>query len=313
MVKHQRRSHQRGLNPHEILDDCSSDSECGEAPPTPRQANMMWSQHTMMPQAQQMMSAGGAHPRSASFADFNSGMVTYDMRQHDGHRSTVSGVIPDFQAAPLYDEGAVMLQRSSSIPNHPFYVTDQSNPAIATMDPNPVQQQVYRMPRQHIEQPHLEIPYSAACLSNSLQSSPSAFSASSLRSPTTHDGFYSHQTAQSATYALQHASRPEDHQPMAQYHQQISSTMGQDHPSLAQVQVQAQAESSPVVTPTDGYSQQSPQHEPASWYPYQAPVEVVTIGSLPAFGTMSYDIYNGPKLEFEDTSMILPSARIDTL
>jgi hypothetical protein len=307
MVKHQRRSHQRGLNPHEIMDDCSSDSECGEAPPTPRQANMMWSQHTMMPQAQQMMPAGGALHRSTSFADFNSGMVPYDMRQQDAHRSSV---IPEFQPAPMYDEGAaVMLQRSSSIPSHPFYVTDQSNPAIATMDPNPVQQQVYRMPRQHIEQPHLEIPYTASCLNNSLQSSPSAFSASSLRSPTTHDGFYSHQTTQSATYALQHASRPEEHQPMAQYHQQISSTMGQGHPSLAQ----AQAEPSPVVTPTDGYSHQSPQHESASWYPYQAPVEVVTIGSLPAFGTMSYDIYNGPKLEFEDTSMILPSARIDTL
>jgi hypothetical protein len=139
-----------------------------------------------------------------------------------------------------------------------------------------------------------------------MQSSPSAFSASSVRSPSTQDGYYTHQTPQAATYALHSASRPDEHQQLAQYHQSLPSSMGQ-----AQQQM-SQAEPSPAVTPTERYAQHSPQNEPNSWYQYQAP-EVVTIGSLPAFGTMSYDIYGGPKLDFEDPSMPLPNSRIESM
>ncbi|KAI9158318.1 Zinc finger protein [Paramyrothecium foliicola] len=305
MVKHQRRSHQRGLNPHELLDDCSSDSECGESPSTPRPAGMLWAPHAVM-QPHQMMPAGSALHRSASFTDFGHNMNPYDVRHQEGHQRNVPGSISDFQGAPVYDQGVTMLQRSTSMSHHPFYVTDQSNPAIATMNTNPVQS-TYRVPRQHIDHPHLEIPYSASCISTSIQSSPSAFSASSVRSPSVQDGYYTHQTPQSATYSLQSASRPEEHQAMAQYHQQMPSSMGQGQQQMTQT------EPSPSVTPSERFSQQSPQHEPNSWYPYQAPTEVVTIGSLPAFGSMSYDIYGGPKLDFEDPSMPLPSARIDAL
>src|SRR5687768_2660343 len=42
MVKHQRRSHQRGLLPNEALDDCTSDSDSGESPMTPRISNTSW-------------------------------------------------------------------------------------------------------------------------------------------------------------------------------------------------------------------------------------------------------------------------------
>ncbi|GKT51680.1 uncharacterized protein ColSpa_11861 [Colletotrichum spaethianum] len=40
-VKHRRRSHQRGMhNGGDILDDCTSDSDSGESPSTPKHANM---------------------------------------------------------------------------------------------------------------------------------------------------------------------------------------------------------------------------------------------------------------------------------
>jgi hypothetical protein len=302
MVKHQRRSHQRGLHSHELLDDCSSDSECGESPPTPRQSGMSWPPQNVI-QSHQMRPAGSAIHRSASYTDFGNVMTTYDVRQQpQGHRGSVS-TVSDYQGAPVYDQGVAMLQRSSSISHHPFYVTDQSNPAIATMNTTPVHA-AYRVPRQHVEHPHIDISYPASCLSASMQSSPSAFSASSVRSPV-QDGYYTHQTPQTTTYALQTASRSDEHQHI-QYHQSISSAMAQAPQQMPQ------PEPSPAVTPTERYSQQSPQNEPGSWYPYQAP-EVVTIGSLPAFGTMSYDIYGGPKLDFEDPSMPLPSSRIETL
>ncbi|KAJ3472556.1 hypothetical protein NLG97_g10895 [Lecanicillium saksenae] len=54
----------------------------------------------------------------------------------------------------------------------------------------------------------------------------------------------------------------------------------------------------------------SPQTETDQWYQYQAPVEVATIGQLPAYGSGIYDLYGGPKIEFDDPSMQLPSSRI---
>jgi hypothetical protein len=42
-------------------------------------------------------------------------------------------------------------------------------------------------------------------------------------------------------------------------------------------------------------------------------VEVATIGQLPVFGSGVFDLYGGPKIEFDDPSMQMPSERVATL
>lgn len=44
MVKHQRRSHQRGIHPSDLDDGETSESDSGDSPSTPLQARLQWSQ-----------------------------------------------------------------------------------------------------------------------------------------------------------------------------------------------------------------------------------------------------------------------------
>jgi len=166
--------------------------------------------------------------------------------------------------------------------------------------------QYQQIPRQGVERLPLEIPYSAPGLAGSIQSSPSSFSAASGRSPSTQDGFYTHApTAQAATYALHTASPVEQQQPqMVTFQGQMAQAPQQ------QPQPQQQQQGAP-----EQYQQQHGQAEEQQWYngvAYQPPVEVATIGQLPAYGTSVYDPW-GPKIEFEDPSMQLPSARIENM
>ncbi len=45
---------------------------------------------------------------------------------------------------------------------------------------------------------------------------------------------------------------------------------------------------------------------------YQAPVEVTTIGQIPAYGSGVYEPW-GPKMDFDDATMQLPSVRIENM
>ncbi|KAK9769868.1 putative C2H2-type domain-containing protein [Seiridium cardinale] len=308
MVKHQRRSHQRGIHSSE-LDDCTSDSDSGESPSTPRMSNIPWPQVGM-----------GGHPgihghtihRASSFADFGHAMNGYAVQHPYGHRHSVSTGAPhEYHGQPVHEQqqqqqqqqqqhpGAHMLHRTASMPQQTYYVTEHANPGVATMNTNPVP--TYQVPRQHIERPMIEIPYSATTIAGSLQSSPATFSPASGRSPSVHqEGFYTHQPAQAATFALQGTSPAETQpQPMVQYVQHMQA------PPSAPAQVhQAQEQYQP--TP--------PQHG-EQWYngmPYQPPVEVATIGSLPSYGSGVYDPW-AIKTEFEDPSMQLPSARLESM
>ncbi|ETS77482.1 hypothetical protein PFICI_11356 [Pestalotiopsis fici W106-1] len=302
MVKHQRRSHQRGIHSSD-LDDCTSDSESGESPTTPRMSAINWP-HVGM----------GGHPgihghsihRAASFADFGHAMNQYNMQQHPyGHRHSVSNsVTHEFHSQPVQEQhpGAQMLHRTASMPQHSYYVTEHANPGVATMNTNPMP--AYHVPRQHVERPMIEIPYNAAAMTGSLQSSPATFSPASGRSPSVHqDGFYTHQPAQQATYALQTTS-PIESQPqaMVQYVPQMQQPIPTTQAAPAQVHIQEQFQPAP---------QQDEQ-----WFngmPYQPPVEVATIGSLPSYGSGGvYDPW-AIKADFEDPSMQLPSARLESM
>ena len=318
MVKHQRRSHQRGMNANDMLDDCTSDSDSGESPSTPKHTGMQWPPQGVMNGNHQGMSHGHTMHRAASFADFGQHMNPY-MPQQFGHRHSLSGGPHEYHGMPVHEQQhpVQVLHRTASMPQHSYYVTEQANPGVATMNTHhQVAHQVapqYQVPRQQVERLPLEIPYSAPGLSGSIQSSPSSFSAASGRSPSTQEGFYTHQPTQAATYALHSASPVEQQQPMIQYspplsHHQNLNAPQQPLPSQAPPQTQA-------PPPQEQYQPPPPQPEPEGWYngvPYQAPVEVANIGGIPTYGSVPYDIW-GPKAEYEDPSMQLPSARIENM
>jgi hypothetical protein len=72
----------------------------------------------------------------------------------------------------------------------------------------------------------------------------------------------------------------------------------------------------PQSSPPEAY-QQAPHTQPPEqqqWYSgvYQPPAEVPTIGSLPAYGVGPYDLW-AVKLDVDDPSMQMPSARIDAM
>lgn len=268
MVKHQRRSHQRGLHPHEVMDDCSSDSDMGEAPPTPTQSTMSWPVSAIVP-GQSMPQGNHVMHRAASFPDFNQQMHQYNMQN-----------VAEYSV----QHHPVMLQRSQSI-QHPFYVVEQGNPGVATMNTNI--HPTFQVPRGQSERPSnvVEMAYTTQGMTTPITSSP-AFSPVAGQSPNIRDGLYAHHGSQENSYAMHNAAAVEQ-QPMIQYTQQMPQ------------QAQAAAGHYP-----------SPQAESEQWYQYQAPVEVATIGQLPAYGSGIYDLYAGPKMEFDDPSMQLPSSRI---
>jgi len=351
MVKHQRRSHQRGYNPNEMLDDCTSDSDSGESPSTPKHSGMGWPvQAVMAPSHPAAMPHGHALHRAASFADFGQHMNNYNMQQQYGHRHSISSgqahefhgqAVQAVQTVPEQHPGVQMLHRTASMPQGSYYVTEQSNPGVATMNTNPMPPH-YQIPRQQVERLPLEIPYSAPGMTASIQSSPSSFSAASGRSPSTQEGFYTHhQPTQAATYALHAASPVEQQAPHPPQQQMVTypsplpqeMNMAQQQPMPQQQQPQqplpqqqqqpinspqqamppqATPQTSPVPPSTEQFQQSPAQPEAPQWYSnvqYQPPVEVQTIGSLPTYGSAVYDPW--PKLEFAaDTSMQLPSERI---
>ncbi|KAH7320980.1 hypothetical protein B0I35DRAFT_407996 [Stachybotrys elegans] len=305
MVKHQRRSHQRGMHAHEALDDESSDSEAGDGPSTPTQGGMTYPSPNDIPA---MWPATHSMQRAASFPDFGQGMHPHDM-PHLQHRHSLSNIheFPE-QTITSHPSSVPMIQhRMAPAPamRHAMYITDHNNPGVATMNTAPMPLPVYhQIPRQPVERPHLEIPYSGPGINTCIQSSPSAYGGTPVRSPI--EGFYTHDPV-SVPYNLQDTSRQEQHPAMVEYHHQMPQAMDQSQISLPRSEGSA--------TPTlEHFSQPSPQPEHEGWYHhFQAPVEVVSIGQLPAYGTGVYDIYNTVKLEFEDPSMPLPSRRLESM
>ncbi|ERS94925.1 c2h2 finger domain containing protein [Sporothrix schenckii 1099-18] len=331
MVKHQRRSHQRGIHSSE-LDDCTSESGSDESPSTPKSSAMHW------PAAPQGMVVNGlphhAHGlhRAQSFADFGQN-VSYGMPQHFAtaaqqqqphHRHSLSGGQHEY-SHPIHDPAAVgavvvttmaphhagmpILHRAASLPQHPYYVTDQNNPGVATMNTNSPMSAAapfhHQIPRQSVERIAVEIPYSATPgLAASIQSSPSSFSTSG-RSPSTQDGFYTHQAPQAATYALHTASPIEHHAPMVHY---ATAPPNQQAPVP---QPAPQHHAAPTSQPQQHAGEEQ-------WYnsvPYQSPVEVSVpqMAQIPPYGSTVYDPWGEAKIEFETSGIQMPSARIEQM
>ncbi|KAI1498611.1 hypothetical protein F5X99DRAFT_316119 [Biscogniauxia marginata] len=304
MVKHQRRSHQRGLHSSEI-DDFSSESDSGESPSTPKHPGMSWSPAHLTPGHPGLQ--GHTIHRAASFADFGQHIHEYNVQSQYAHRHSISTGGPhEYHGQPIQEShpGVHMLHRTASMPQHTYYVTEQGNPGVATMNTNPIQP--YQVPRQQAERPLLEIPYTTAGMAGSIQSSPTTFSPTmSGRSPSVQDSFYTHQPPQPGAYTLNATSPVVEQPPLVQYAQQMQQPM---QPSASQATTQSV------------HHMQEQYHPPTAqpgehWYngmPYQPPVEVATIGQLPSYGSGVYDPW-GIKPDFEDPTMQMPSARIDSM
>ncbi|KAJ3455066.1 hypothetical protein MRS44_013666 [Fusarium solani] len=309
MTKHQRRSHQKGMNPHDPLDDCSSDSD-SEFPSTPQTPSMTW---TPLMAVNSSMPHGALH-RASPYPDFGQQMHDYPLQHHQQYvgRQTIRSNVPPKSHSHTVGEQQVdmyMIHRTASVPRQACYVTDQSSPGIATMTTNPVSSQ-YQLAQQQVERPPIEMPYSTPGMAAKpfIQSSPSAISAASVQSTLMQDsGFYPPQQQHPPSYTIQAASPVDSHQRLPTYPQPMHQAMSQ-----AQRTVTAQARQQSPVSVTNNYPEPTCQPQEEHWPRYQPPTKVTTIGQLPAYGTAVYD-FCGPKIEFDDPTMQLPSSRLKTI
>ncbi|KAL2259733.1 hypothetical protein VTK26DRAFT_6469 [Humicola hyalothermophila] len=199
MVKHQRRSHQRGIHSPEA-DDSVSETGSEGSPATPKShVAVPWMTHPVP-----MMDHPG-HPlqRANSFANFGQPMPNYGLQQPYAHRHSLAATGAEYHGAPHnqaplhphdpsqhHHPGMQLgLQRS----HHGYFIPEQNNPGVATMNTNPFP--------------------NPPGLTTSIQNSPGTFSPGSVRSPSTQDGFYTHEPPPQAAgaYAL-HATSPIDQQ-----------------------------------------------------------------------------------------------------
>ncbi len=330
MVKHWKRTHQRGPHSPE-LDDMISDGGSDSAPPTPESHSAMpWQSH----HAPLMGHPSHQLQRAASFADFGQQMGPHGMQQYPNHRHSLSSSGPPEYAAPQLAQQGLhphyqqqqqqqqILQRAGSLQHHSYFVPDQNNPGVATMNTNQPPPYHPQVPRQGVERLPLEIPAypNGADLASSIpNSSPGSFSAGSGRSPSTQDGFYTHvpPPGQAPAYAL-HSASPVTAQQTPQLMSFPGQVMAQQQQAQAQQQGQQgqQEQQYQQQQAAAAQAQQQTQQAQQQWFEsaqYQSPVEVTTIGSLPAYGSAPmYDPW-GPKLEFDDPTMQLPSARIESM
>ncbi|KFX94592.1 hypothetical protein V497_02969 [Pseudogymnoascus sp. VKM F-4516 (FW-969)] len=304
MVKHQRRSHQRGggVNSSELEDGDTSDSDMGESPSTPQLVTQAhWPQDLNTVITHHVVQSHQAIQRSQSFAEFghhnNQPYVNSEVYpnrhslsespQHYQHRS---------HSLSLQDQRhpqEIIQQRQPAIhQQHPYFISEQNNPGVATMNTNPnIHIQTY-MAR---PMPDRQIPYSA-----SVDASPDAYSSLSARTPPPPELYYAHQQPiqQKFEYPV-HQQSPIEQVPVVQYQQHQ--------------QQQAIPNPSPVAPQQQQQQQfQTPQEQ---WYaqaPFQEPVEVISaINSYTSAGL--YDPWQVKMEAFEDPTMQLPSARCENL
>ncbi|PQE16988.1 zinc finger protein [Rutstroemia sp. NJR-2017a BBW] len=294
MVKHQRRSHQRGIHSSELDDGETSDSDMGESPTTPQHSGQMqWPQNLTVPGG--VVPQGHHMHRAHSFADFGQQQITegFPMQHGYNHRHSLSGGAQNYGPIPeQHHPHHPMMQRAPSLQHASYYIPEQNNPGVATLNTNPAPIQTYHIPRQQMERHSQEI----------LQSSPSSYSSQSRASPVSQEPYYTHNPhpTQAATYAL-HGQSPIDQPPMIQY----QPHMPHQNPHSMPGQV-------PQVSHIQEYAPPAEQH--GHWYdnaPYQAP-EV--IGHVSAYPQVTVFSDPWPKLEtYDDPSLQMPSDRIASL
>ncbi|ESZ89471.1 hypothetical protein SBOR_10144 [Sclerotinia borealis F-4128] len=209
MIKHQRCSHQRSIHSSELDDGEISDSDSGESPTTLRyhSSQIQWppQQHLTVPGVPH----GHQMHRAHSFADFGQHQQNdgYPMLQGYNHRYSLSGGVQSY--GPIPDQHHHIMQRQPSLQHASYYVPEQNNPGVATLNTNPTPIQTYHIPRHSMERHPQEM----------LQNSPGSYYSQSRGSPVSQELYYTHthHPVHVPTYGL-HSQSPTDTQPMIHYH-----------------------------------------------------------------------------------------------
>ncbi|EXM13608.1 Zinc finger C2H2-type [Fusarium oxysporum f. sp. vasinfectum] len=289
MVEHQRRSHQYGMNPNDILYDCSSDSEDDEPPLTPQHSAITWS-------PRDVVSMDQAIPHGpTSYADFDQLVHGQLMPQQYANRHGIPSNVPresHGQPIPGYYVGAPTRRRTITTPGQIHLITERSNSGILTMADtarphHQLPQQVERLP--------IELPYSTLAIAAPIQTSPSIFSTTPASRPEVQERLCKYLLGKEPEYA-----QADSQQSMLQYQQHIQNLISQP-----QQPVSSQAQT--IHAPAGNHSFQiSAQAQQEKWSSYVLPIEATTIRQLPAFGNAVYDSYEA-KIEVDDPLMQLPS------
>lgn len=225
MVEHQRKSHQQGISPNDILQDCSSDSEDDEALSTPQHSAMTWSPCDIVSMDQAILH--GLLHRATSNADFNQQVHDQHMpQQYANQHGIPSNVSQEFHGQPIpdYYAGASTPRPTTTMPRQMYYVTEQGNPGVITMT-NAAQP--HRQLPQRVERPPIELSYSTSTIATSIQSSPRAFSTTSVSSPMVLECFYAYQPGSQPEYA-----QADSQQSIVQYRQPMQHLMSQSQQSV---------------------------------------------------------------------------------
>ncbi|KAI1007013.1 hypothetical protein K3495_g1206 [Podosphaera aphanis] len=287
MVKHQRRSHQRGIHSSEIDDGDSSDSDSGDSPSTPRHSShIQWPNTLSLPHGVVPMAVPhhpGAHlNRPQSLNEFPH-MDAYPVGQSYGHRPSFNG--SQFTST-LQETENHMVNRNASLPPHGgYFVTEQNNPGIATLNASTAPLQPY-IPRHQVDSKE-----------GIIHSSPSSPSTNSRGSP---DGYYPQQSHQ-PSYSL-HTSNHMDQASLIQQYQPIPQ-----HLSSQNTQMNTPLSHQGHIQPQF----QSPASDHSSWFEngqYQQP-ELISVYQTPSFQPYIEKIESYA----DDPAFQLPSARLDNL
>ncbi|KAH7233816.1 uncharacterized protein BKA55DRAFT_667188 [Fusarium redolens] len=137
MVEHQRRSHQYGMNPNDILYDCSSDSEDDEPPLTPQHSAMTWSPRDVI-SMDQAIPRGPIH-RPTSYADFDQPVHGQLMSQQYANRHGIPSNVPresHGQPIPGYYVGAPTPRRTMTTSGQIHHITERTIAAPIQTSPS---------------------------------------------------------------------------------------------------------------------------------------------------------------------------------
>lgn len=288
------------------MDDGDSDTDRLEPPSTPDQVDMGWS-IPMLPTPQSRrpshvyqtvsMSDPGQHQAQYALVD------EYYQRHHDLSRR--NSIVHGNQTLEQHHDVTVT-HHSPHMPQHPIYMAEHPDQGIAVMNSNAIPR-TYQV--HQVKRPRDDV----SCLAHDIhiptENHPGDLSASSRGSFTNEEGLYLEQVPHSGTHHL-HNAPPigHHHHQVLPYNNQVSQLV--DRP---QQQMPVPLQPSPMRNTQEHFQQMA---QPVTWCDYQSPIEVTTIGQMPVFSGL-YNLYIEPKLdyklEFDDPSIQLPSARLAML
>lgn len=240
MVNHQKRNH--SSYGHSLdHDNCPSESDgSGTQSPTPdshMQFNDPVGQNNFqfndmqIPASMNFNPHLNIHPSQYNHPHNISGQIPHGFPGQTVHHQ---------QQHHHHHQPSIVIQGPISIPMCPFYETDQNNPGVATMNTSMIAP--YTIPRQQPGQIRLEIPPTAARMTDSTQTTPIQYSPASAHSPSVHRMY------QPPTYPI--PPTPVEQQPLMQYTYRNESIETTPHPAEAITPHQPLSTATPHPLPT---------------------------------------------------------------